>query len=362
MPEKIKSAIPRLVFKASVFVVFTITSAFLILSGFDTVRELHFGYKEQGNIDYAVSLKGDNFLGENTAAAGETYYSDLIENINAKFKYGADFTEAVSGKYNYQFVATVRAQKDNGDDFWTKSYDITEPSAHELKDSRKLRINATQVINYQKYNQILRDFSEEYQQAATGTLQVSMIINGEFQAEIMDKPATLDSAINFEIPLARDSVNVTVKTNTDNNGKIYTKKISIDDDNHRFSRITGMFLAGATVYLVICQALALRRDRNAHRFEYTVTKLRDEYDDIIVDIKGAPKIKGLNVTTVQAFDELLDVYNSVKMPINYYEAKDGAHFILISGKLAWQYVMKESDFIEKPASKRRAARRPRRKK
>ena len=358
MPEKTKSAIPRIVFKTCVFIVFSVMSAFLILNGLDLTRELHFGYKEQGNIEYSVALKGDNFLNTTTQEAGETYFADLIDQIKANFQYGADFTESVTGDYTYQFIATISAQKANGENYWSQRYELTEPSTQKLKNARKLRIDVTQNIDYQKYNQILQDFITTYRLTTAGKLQVSMVINGEFQAAITDQLAALDSSIDFTVPLASDSVDVTITTNTDNNGKIYTKKVNIDDDVRRFSRIAGSLLAAATIYLVICQILAILRERKAHLYEYSVAKLREEYDDIIVDIKEAPKTTGLNIVAVAEFDELLDVYNSIKMPINYYEAKDGAHFILINGKLAWQYIAKKTDFIEKTVPRRhRSARR-----
>ena len=176
-----------------------------------------------------------------------------------------------------------------------------------------------------------------------------MLISGDFTTEIMDRPALLDSEISLAIPLAEESIDIIIETNTDNNGKIYTKYISVETGEHRFCRLAGLLLAVGTIYLIVKMIVDAIVARRTHRYEFTVSKLREEYDNIIVDIDKAPKIKGLNVSTVKDFDELLDVYNTVKMPINFYEEDGESHFLLVSEKLAWQYVLREDDFIENPA-------------
>jgi hypothetical protein len=102
-----------------------------------------------------------------------------------------------------------------------------------------------------------------------------------------------------------------------------------------------MLVVVSIIYLVVCQIRFANRDRKEHAYEYHVEKLREDYDSLIVDLKKAPAVGKLHLVEVMEFDELLDVYNSVKQPINYFEAKDGAHFILINDRLAWEYVIRK---------------------
>ncbi len=339
----------RIIFCICTIAVFIVTSGYLILSGFATQQEVHFGYKEGGDIDYSVKLKEGNFLEETELKSGDTYLAGLVEQIPAYYKYQANFTAPVSGDYAYQFVATIGAERDNGEKYWTKTYDLTEEKQASIDNSQKLVITEHVDIDYAQYAKYLEAFREEYGLAAKGTLKVTMLITGDFTTEIMDRPALLDSEISLSIPLAEESIDIIVETNTDNNGKVYTKYISVETGEHRFCRLAGLLLAVATIYLIgklIVDGIVARR---THRYEYTVSKLREEYDNLIVDIDKAPKIKGLNVSTVKDFDELLDVYNTVKMPINFYEEDGESHFLIVSEKLAWQYVLRENDFIERPA-------------
>lgn len=352
--QKAKPNYPKIIFKICTIATFAATSLFLVVAGFATQHEMHFGFKESGDIDYKVQLRADNFLGEAELAAGDTYLASLIDKISAEYKYGASFTEPVTGDYEYKFVATIGADRENGEKYWTRTYDLAETKYATVEDVAKLNISERIEVDYVKYAQLLEDFRGEYDLAARGSLKVEMQIAGEFTTEIMDRPAVLNSNIELDVPLTEESINLTVSTDTDNNGKLYTRKYNIETDAHRFSRFAGLMLAVATAYLILKAIVDAVISRRAHCYEYTVEKLREEYDNIIVDIEKAPKVAGLNVSTVKSFDELLDVYNSIQMPINFYEEKGESHFLLISEKLAWQFVLRENDFIEKPAKNKPA--------
>lgn len=349
MSEKIKSAWPRIVFKTCVFAALSFAAAHLLITGFNTTSEQYFGYKEKGNIDYVVNLKSGNFLNEESLASGEIYYADTIDSVDTNYKYSADFTHPVTGEYSYYFVAKVTAERGMGEQVWSKTTQLTEKTTKKINNSKKLSIDAKQPIYYQDYNKVLQDFIDNYSAPSTGKLIVQLVVEGKFDTEIMDRAATLKSTIDLTMPLAQESIKFTVSADTDNNGKIYTKKVDIDNDSRRFSRFAGMLVVVSIIYLIVCQIRADYIERKKHAYEYTVKKLRDDYDNLIVDLTKAPAVGKLHLVEVMEFDELLDVRNSVKQPINYFEAKDGAHFILINDRLAWEYV------VRKPRNRRPVA-------
>ena len=356
MSEKIKSAWPHIAFKVCVFVALIVTCCYLLIYGFSTEREYHFGFKETGDIDYVVNLRDGNFLNEKSLQSGEVYYADSIESIDAAYKYGADFTDAVTGDYTYYLYATVTATESNGDTLWSNTTQITEAVTKHISNSKKLRISTKQLVRYPEYDQIMKNFAEQYH-ATKGELKIYLSVKGDFAADIMDRPVELNSSINLSVPLTKEAVTISVATDTKNDGKIYTKKVNIDSDRHRFCRFAGALIGFALIYLTVAMIQTARAERKQHYYEYSVNRLREEYDSIIVDLKEPPKITKLHIAHVQGFDELLDVYNSIKQPINYYEAKDGAHFILINGRLAWQFVLPKEKKTKKTAPKRRVARR-----
>ena len=58
-------------------------------------------------------------------------------------------------------------------------------------------------------------------------------------------------------------------------------------------------------------------------------KILKNYDSIIANIKNLPDISSYKTIEVDKFEELLDVYNEVRMPINYYQEKTGKESIFI---------------------------------
>ena len=61
-----------------------------------------------------------------------------------------------------------------------------------------------------------------------------------------------------------------------------------------------------------------------------------------------PELDGVNVVDVTSFEELLDVYNEVRMPINHCHINNyESIFIIINDKMAWRYVF-EINSVFKP--------------
>ena len=81
-----------------------------------------------------------------------------------------------------------------------------------------------------------------------------------------------------------------------------------------------------------------------HPYEENIRKLLSAYDGIIVELSHAPVFKNTAVSDVEEFDELLDVYNSVHLPINYYKSKHASYFVIIGEKSSWRYIVSESDY------------------
>ena len=61
-----------------------------------------------------------------------------------------------------------------------------------------------------------------------------------------------------------------------------------------------------------------------------------------------PELNGVNIIDVTSFDELLDVYNEVRMPINHCHINnDESVFMIIHDKMAWRYIF-EINSVFKP--------------
>ena len=79
------------------------------------------------------------------------------------------------------------------------------------------------------------------------------------------------------------------------------------------------------------------------RFDYNkeLTKILDEYGDIIVNVKRFYNKKKYNLIYTGSFNELLDAYKKVGNPISFKETKKGeeAIFLMTEDDNAWIYKM-----------------------
>lgn len=323
------------ILKFGIILAFGVTGTWLLMTGLSTKSEIHFGYKESGDISYSVTQTNGEKI-----SSDQVYFTDLLDKINARYKYHAKFTEKVNGEYAYRFVAELSANHGEDEKYWTKTIELSDIKKGKLSDSKTLSINEKIDIDYQEYNAMLSEFKNEFRDDAKGTLKVSMYINGNFVTQIdADRMITLSSESSITAPLAEESIRIETATDAKNSGKLFTKEIDIDNWKYLFSRIAGVGLIVLDIILISKIIFDTFIYRRRHQKEITVKKLLSSYDNIIVEISEAPRIKSLHMADVKKFDELLDVYNSIKAPINYYENENEYCFILISENLAWRYVI-----------------------
>ena len=80
--------------------------------------------------------------------------------------------------------------------------------------------------------------------------------------------------------------------------------------------------------LIIKDLASLKKKRTA--YDRYVDKLLKSYDRLIVETKTKFDMSNYNVTSVNSFNELLDVRDNLKLPIVYYniiEHKKGIFYI-----------------------------------
>ena len=89
------------------------------------------------------------------------------------------------------------------------------------------------------------------------------------------------------------------------------------------------------------------KNKNNHLYLATLKKIVDTHDSIIANIDNLPDVSDLKVINVSSFSELLDVYNEVRMPINFYENKrrNRSIFMIINDNMCWRYIL-DKDSIE----------------
>ena len=354
--SKVLARPPIKPFVAAIFAsILLVAGSLLTILGFNTREQVAITYSDQGAIDYRVYLKENRFFDTPYLTAGRTYITNLIDYLDIDMSYSLSFDDAVDLNYNYYYVATISAAKDTGTasadkgEYWSKTYKLTDATAKTATDTHNLSISQNLKVNYADYNQILSDFKSTYSLAATGTLKIAMVLEGEIVSAKFDEPLPLEySEVYLSIPLTEQSVEASVVGSTgDMQSHSTSKEINKDNFSYLAMRILGIIMIIASVLGFAFAWLTRKQKTSAARYDNAVKHLVGSYDSIIVEVNERPKTAGLNVLTVNRFDELLDVYNSIHLPISCYRGDKKTEFIIVGEHMAWEYAVKTTDFTKR---------------
>ena len=310
----------------------------VLIYGFNSTSNKNICYSEDNSLNYKVFLKDNNYFENRYLDEGKTYIASLIDFINVDYTYKLDFSDLVSGSYKYYLKATVEANRPNNEDgtYWSKDYILKEEVTKSFEDEDSFVIVVKDKIDYDKYNQILNSFKKEYDLDTDGKLTISLVVNtniknGEFTKDIPSKMA-------LSIPLLEKAVNAKISKNIDENSNCIVTKLKNNGVIFNLIKFIGIGIIILSVVFMIRSVFRYRIFSSKNDFEIKLNKLLTNHDSIIASIERLPNLKDYDVVDVVNFNELIDVYNEVRMPINYCRInKKRAVFIIIKDKMAWKY-------------------------
>ena len=332
------------------FPFFFIIGIFLIVLGFNDKVEKSINYEEDNSINYNVYLKKNSFFDAPYLTENRTYIASLIDYFDVTFNYKVKYNKKLTGAYTYNFVALVRAnKKDSEGYYWQKEYKLSDEKTVDVKNNVNININDSVKVNYSKYNEILNKFKKEYGVSTNGELKIIMRVNNESKFNEIDDPIKLHSEMSVSVPLLEQSLEVGVNKDTGSNKDVLTFKEKSNRPAYLIYKITGFILLIISILGFISVTKANKIFKKNNLYELELDKVLKNYDSIIATVTNKPDIDGLRIIKINKFEELLDVYNEVRMPINYYQdkANNESTFVIINESIAWMYVLDKNRFTKR---------------
>lgn len=333
--------------KIIIFSALALIGIFTIIIGFQNNAQISFKASGDNSVNYRVFLKQNDFFDEPYLESGKTYITSLIDHIDIDYKYAQNYSENISGDLSYYLQATISADKTNNPDddnaYWTKNYTLTEPKSISFENTNLVAFDISTSIDYANYNSILESFHEQYPVASEGTLKVSLIVENTLYNKYFSEPLTYQSESNISLPLLERAIEAKVNVNTGSRTQEFSTKKYKNNLIFIYAKLRGFALIICAAVLIIREILKRREYINHNQYISILNKILDANDSIITNIEKMPNLKQYQKFEVGDFSELLDAYNEIRLPINFYQNKNGtiSTFFIASDRIVWIYRLKK---------------------
>lgn len=278
-------------------------------------------YSETGTADYQVYLTSNKFYSGNVMDKTHAYVSSLVNNIEAKFAY-AMLADSRKASYSYTYYVDARLEVQDRDSkaaIFDPVYELVAPKTVESTD-RELQLQQAVSIDYNKYNALAKEFVDTYGlKDATSSLTVALHVN--IVGNCPDVPANQgEYTVSLRIPLNKNVLKI------ETNSSVPTAEAKVLACNSRsatFMTILTVLLAIATVVCLCALVLFVLKTRDRHiDYARRVKKILSSYKSYVQKIKTPFNTDAYQVLQVTTFEELLEIRDTLQMPILMYENED----------------------------------------
>lgn len=334
----------RLVLYFIFFFLFLLLGLFLISNSVVSSDVEDTVYSENGNIDYKVHLKENDFYDSEYLDENMSYVASLINDIKINFNYSFVTNKKIDFNVNYEVLAKlVISDSVDNTSFYEKEYVIAENVKKNVVDVDHYTISKDIVIDYDYYNEIANKFKSQYNVSTNSYLLVYLKIK-KTSKKIDIKESTNKLVLN--IPLSQRAVNIKMDSGKIDNHEV----IDSDKSNIYFEKksylIFGFVFILSSIFLILRLFLFVCKImKKKNPYDKKLSKILKEYDRFISIVRKIPNLDEYNKTEINSFYELLDVRDSLNKVILFYEIvkHQKALFYIVDGNELYVYILKAID-------------------
>ena len=337
--------------KQIILMVFTlILSLGMIYYALNNTNKESISYTQNGNVDYKVCLKENNFYSQNCLDKNMSYVSSLIKNVGLTFNYDLNTSEQLNVKTEYEVTAKlVISNAENTSKYFEQKYILQDKTSEGISQiNNEYKISKNIDIDYDYYNTIASTFKSQYGVETNSYIEVSFQVF-HTNKEIEDIRVPSPSPVILNIPLSQKSININMTASGVNKQETQNIESSIFTLNNIICLFIGI------IALIIClisslkiaKMLTLIKEKK-NNYDKFIEKILREYDRLIVETSTLPKFNKYFLTKVNGFGELIDVRDNLRLPIMYYEVAkhQKCHLYIIDNKNLYLLTVKAVDMEE----------------
>ena len=337
--------------KQIILMVFTlILSLGMIYYALNNTNKESISYTQNGNVDYKVCLKENNFYSQNCLDKNMSYVSSLIKNVGLTFNYDLNTSEQLNVKTEYEVTAKlVISNAENTSKYFEQKYILQDKTSEGISQiNNEYKISKNIDIDYDYYNTIASTFKSQYGVETNSYIEVSFqVFHTNKENEDIRVPSPNPVILN--IPLSQKSININMTASGINKQETQNIESSIFTLNNIICLFIGIIALIVCLIsgLKIAKMLTLIKEKK-NNYDKFIEKILREYDRLIVETSTLPKFNNYFLTKVNSFGELIDVRDNLRLPIMYYEVAkhQKCHLYIIDNKNLYLLTVKAVDMEE----------------
>lgn len=279
-------------------------------------------FQENGSVIYHAYLNDNEYYEEERLNGGHAYVSSLIQKMDAAFTYRVKM-DADDVTYRYQYRVDARLiilDRNSGAPIYNPVETILGPTVSTFR-GKTLTIDPIVSIDYVHYNDKAKAFIENYHlKDVSAQLNVTMYVDIVGMSEKFAKDNEGQYYVQVMIPLNQEIIKPETASTIPQGqqtvlANLHTNKTVFKAFATYFGVLDAISLAVLAYYILIT------RDEHID-YERKVQKLLNSYKPFIQKIHTAFDSTGYQVLTVDSFSEMLEIRDTLQMPILMFENED----------------------------------------
>lgn len=287
-------------------------------------------YQEKTALNYNVYIDKDEFHQEEFLPSGQSYLSEIINYFEIELESIIDLNET-NAKYNYSYNISAHLEIVSGNNgSSTILYEhVKEDDPIHISESNlsqtgtRFNFNKKVQVDYDYYNDKALEYLKVYKPTNVTSL---LVVNFELKNNIFVGENVAEgnnnSDISIRIPLATTIVKPEIKGIATSNG---SSKLLIKQDSQMLNAYKTAIIACGCIDAVLVGILVafifLTRNHDIN-YNNKVKKIVNSYKSFIQKILNNIDASKYQVLYIETITELLEIRDTVQMPILMYENED----------------------------------------
>lgn len=342
------SYIQKLIIYIFIFLICIFISLICLANIFYIKSPINTKVNTNSSIDYKVYLKENNFYEEEYISKNNSttdiFLAKIIDKIDIDFNYQIKTTKKIDIEYEYSIKAilTISPVDNTNKTYYSKTYTLLENATKEQKNQTN-NIHELISIDYDYYRQLANQFKSTLGVETSNLLTIYMSINKKSNDSLLNGDKN-DSLI-VKIPLTNKDVDIKLEYQDINKTGTLVEHFNGINMNVLIMIISIIFLLIALHYSIkIIRHININNTKNL-KYEKYIKRIKKDYSRLIIETSNRPNTEGKEIIRLNSFEDLLDVRDSIKLPINKYTtAKNQKNiFYFYDKNKVYMYSIKESD-------------------